>query len=235
MHIHGPCAANSPPARGPDAAATGQPVLGHLQRTHAQTTVTSVRRRKAGPRDSSRGPALCWMVTNGLGACPRGPHPSRGGRRKLHPPTRHAFPSPDNGRGETPRRFALQPIARRSLSFRVGPDAPSSRWRRGVPGPRGIWPRQQRAPSCATQPRPREPAPRSVRPPLFGAKAGVDWRRRVIPRDRVLQRNRTLRGAGRAQAGSGRRASPSEGASRFLGAHPAFIRIRFWRYGPRSE
>ncbi len=29
-----------------------------------------------------------------------GPHPSRGGRRELHPPTRHAFPSPDNGRGE---------------------------------------------------------------------------------------------------------------------------------------
>ena len=31
-----------------------------------------------------------------------GPHPSRGGRRELHPPTRHAFPSPGNGRGEPP-------------------------------------------------------------------------------------------------------------------------------------
>ncbi len=29
-----------------------------------------------------------------------GPHPSRVGPRKLHPRTRHAFPSPDNGRGE---------------------------------------------------------------------------------------------------------------------------------------
>src|ERR1044071_4763439 len=34
---------------------------------------------------------------SGTGARPRCPHPSRGGRRELHPPAHHALPSPITG------------------------------------------------------------------------------------------------------------------------------------------
>jgi hypothetical protein len=57
-----------------------------------------------------------------------GPHPSRGGRRKQHPPTRHAFPSPNNGRGEHlgASRFAF---ARLDGCFAHRGRSPPNHWR----------------------------------------------------------------------------------------------------------
>ena len=57
------------------------------------------RSQKAGVRIGRR-PFWCSSGSKSRGARPRHPHPSRGGRRELHPPTRHAFPSPGKVTGE---------------------------------------------------------------------------------------------------------------------------------------
>jgi len=143
--------------------------------------------------------------------------PSRGGRRKLHPDSQR-FPLPHRW-GGTPRRSAIHFALPRNCHSERGPihdhRGGEDACRASEESSRG----RSQAGRAPPQPRPREPAPRSVRPPLFRADAGVARDGWPHPRGRLLQRKRTLRGAGsrRGRRGGGNRACRRGGADSSTG------------------
>ena len=160
-------------------------------------------------------------AAKGSGARPRGPHPSRGGRRETAP-RRHATlsPLPVTGEGNT---LALR-ASTHSLAKPVIPSGARCTVDAVANVPAGP-PRNPAAaaarpvvrhPALATRTRAAQRAPTAAR---RGRQRGARWP--AIPRGRLLQRKRTLRGADsrRGRLGSGRRACRPSGADSSTGPH----------------